>query len=228
MRAVDIYCSEPYSPVDGRVVLTKQVRYRNGVEHVIVVRGDVAVKILHVLPCVSPGDSLEAGDPIGEFHASPYFHPWTDPHMHVEVRPETDPLRCRGGLELRHRIPRPHSRCALDRVISTEEHYSLVGLRCSGRSAGYSEHGVLDGGWPHYGYGGAFHGDAVFLGAGIGTLENRFGSAGLVRYSHRRVCVNGTPVKGLGFYIFSGMAPYVKVITPEGTLSKGERVEVTF
>ena len=58
------------------------------------------VKILHLNPSVQENDRVYIGDCIGTYLRSGYFHRWTDPHMHIEVRRRTVPIRARGGLPI--------------------------------------------------------------------------------------------------------------------------------
>ena len=44
---------------------------------------------------------MEVGQDLGQLLRSGFFNFWTDPHLHVEVRPPSDPLRARGGFKLR-------------------------------------------------------------------------------------------------------------------------------
>ena len=51
-------------------------------------------------PPVKEGDEIDVGTPLGCLIRDGFFHPWTDPHIHVELRSRSDPIRATGGYPL--------------------------------------------------------------------------------------------------------------------------------
>ena len=166
--AVDIYTEYPYMPVElgvvRDVIRVETPRYRadsQGYDYIILIDlGYAVLKVMHVRPHVSIGDKLYLGDYIGEYLISGYLRPWSTPHMHLEVRPSEDPLRVRGGYFLepttelvRYLSRLPCSRTLRFKVIDSTNSYVWVvpideGYICTNV-------GILDAGYPYYGYGGA-------------------------------------------------------------------------
>jgi hypothetical protein len=97
-KAVDIYSS--LSPVDGRVKKIIKLSH----DYVILIECsenlDVLAKILHIKPCVKADEKIGVGDQLGVFIRSKFFDPWTDNHMHLELRKKDDAVRARGGYGL--------------------------------------------------------------------------------------------------------------------------------
>lgn len=168
--AVDIYPRYPYLPVEKGVV-TRVISFpapknrpdAEEVDYVINVDlGKHVLKILHVKPAVRPGDKLFLGDYIGEPIVSGYLRPWSDPHMHVEVRKRGDTLRALGSLYLtpteeliKELASRP---CVKGLRPAGIKWFGSYGVgRVEGRvcvSIGGREC-TLDAGFPHYAVGGA-------------------------------------------------------------------------
>ena len=107
--AVDIYYgsfgSDAVSPVDGKIIDIQSFdtptpfKNRNSKEYVIAIsQGSHVIKILHVKPRVSLGESISRGDDLGTFIKNGYFIFWNDPVMHVEVRRPDDYLRASNDL----------------------------------------------------------------------------------------------------------------------------------
>ncbi len=101
-KAVDIYPvpgeTTVASPFNGKLVYYKVIHG----EHVSGYRvGDYYVRLLHLKPLISIGEEVGVGDLLGELVESPYFYPWTDPHMHLEIREKPEFVRASGGLELK-------------------------------------------------------------------------------------------------------------------------------
>ncbi len=121
-------------------------------------------KILHVEPSrtLRINDKLVYGDYIGKTMISGYFFPWTEPHIHIEVRPRHNPYGVLHGYNiklLRHReVP-----TAIDRVVGVitriENGYILVKPRntitygLTPFAMRYNNYlAWLDGGYPQYRY----------------------------------------------------------------------------
>ncbi len=170
-KAVDIYSS--LSPVDGRVKKIIKLSH----DYVILIEcsqnPDVLAKILHIKPCVKAGEKLGVGDQLGAFIRSKFFHPWTDNHMHLELRKKDDAVRARGGHSLISfkKIGIPPGKIKLDIRIESisnnyitasvpEKHFMKIGKFYGLK---YKKSSVICGGLPHYGFGGMLnHGFKIF------------------------------------------------------------------
>ena len=101
--AVDIYYGDfgsvAFSPVDGKIIDVQShdsptpFKDWNTNEYVIAIsQNKNVIKILHIKPDVTPGETISKGDKIGTFIHNGYFIFWNDPVMHVEVRQPEDYL----------------------------------------------------------------------------------------------------------------------------------------
>lgn len=168
---MDLYpeygCEEAESPTKGTVKIAERLKIMDDYLIVLKTDSDSFIKILHVKPCVDIGCEISVGDILGRFHWSPFFNPWTDLHMHVELRPSWDLIRARGGYELNINpiITYMENYNGNDlevtfRVVEVNERYYLLenerkikpyttpfALRLGNSSY------FLDGGVPHYGHG---------------------------------------------------------------------------
>jgi len=140
------------------------------------------VKILHVEPRVRLGEKLVYGDPLGKLIVSGYFSPWSEPHMHLEVRLIHDRYRARGGVKLaiaRHRYVPVQNGRSLEGVVSeVSSHYILLkNLRAMGEGptpiAFNTRNGpvYLEGGYPHYGYAALYGAHGTPRGRWMGMYE---------------------------------------------------------
>lgn len=176
-KAVDIYSS--LSPVDGRVKKIIKLSH----DYVILIEcsenPEIFAKILHIKPSVKPGEKINSGNELGTFIRSKFFDPWTDNHLHLELRKKEDPVRARGGhrlinVEKTGMLP---GKIKLDIRIESisnnyitaslpEKHFTKIGkfyglkykdsIICDGKSKGFS---VICGGLPHYNFGGMLNKD---------------------------------------------------------------------
>lgn len=101
LKAIDMYPelgeATVVSPFNGRMVYYKVIHG----EHVSGYRvGDYYIRVLHMKPFLELGKEVKVGDVLGELVDSPYFYPWTDHHMHIEIRGKLEFVRASGGLEL--------------------------------------------------------------------------------------------------------------------------------
>ncbi|WP_455367260.1 hypothetical protein [[Eubacterium] cellulosolvens] len=171
LSAVDLYpregCTEAESPSEGIVKFAEKLKIIDDYLIILQTAPDVYVKILHVKPCVDIGCKVSIGDMLGRYHWSPFFNPWTDFHMHVELRPSGDLFRARGAYELNiysilNRIENSIDNGFEDifRVVDFNERYYL--LKNEKMIKPYTtpftlklgnSHYFLDGGIPHYGHG---------------------------------------------------------------------------
>lgn len=255
--AVDIYCKSFFgciaaSPVYGEVVKIRQVRCQekknfSSRDYVILLRSlenpEMLVKLLHVEPAVEVGDEVRPGDDLGFFLRSGFFDFWTEPHVHVEVRNPSDPIRATGG-HLFEVLFMPKIKTSMleklaGTVIECKDEYALVDLDNS------SEHGTpvdlngslgfLDGGLPHYKMFGihmaashAIGGTVNLCGTKIGTVKFVYGNMCIAQCSNLTFKIKGKPVK-LAFFVHLSK-PFLKVIPykiGELELEEFEKVSVT-
>ncbi|MEM1543621.1 MAG: M23 family metallopeptidase [Candidatus Bathyarchaeia archaeon] len=242
---IDIYPNlkfgdEAPSPVSGEVVEIRHLGFFpnrgfgfSSQDYAIILRSRENegrfIKMLHVKPNVEIGDRVRVGDGIGYLLRSGFFDFWTDPHIHVEVRDPSDPLRARGGYRI-SRLINVDVNCTdiMDLkglsgiVVESRREYSLVALNCClehGIPAHLDEGvGIIDGGVPHYGFFGIHAsrtpkiGERVrFLGREIGSVVSVYEGMGLAKIHENVVFrLNGKPVR-LSLYLFPS-TPIVKVI----------------
>ena len=128
-KAVDIYSS--LSPVDGKV---KKIVKLSG-DYLILIEcsenPNVFAKILHIKPSVKVGEKINFGDELGIFIRSKFFDPWTDNHLHLELKKKEDPVRARGGHSLINfrKIRTPPGKIELDvRIESISNNYITASL----------------------------------------------------------------------------------------------------
>jgi len=205
---VDVYPDAGFggvapSPVSGEVTFIRRVRSPKGrtfeaseYDVVTLLRSnespDRVVKILHVDPTLSVGDEVRAGEELGRLLRSGYYGFATSPHVHVEVREPSDPLRAQGG----HRIERLID---VGRVESLEELRGVVTLcspefsivRLDTPSYGLPADvggvsGVLDGGIPYYGWMGVHYDSGKLEGGAVELMGHPIATIGAI---HDRVCL---------------------------------------
>ena len=240
--AVDVYpgvsfgCEAP-SPVEGEVVAVRAVRCPWGrgfeastLDYVVLLRSlenpDRWVKVLHVKPRVMVGDVVRVGAPLGFLLRSGFFDFWTDPHVHVEVRSPSDPIRARGGFTLGRLIMLDTVNGLPEElrgvVVESKPEYSLIslndGLGCGLPVDVDGEVGFLDGGIPHYGYFGVHVSGKPSKG---GVVRLCGVKVGVVRFVFSGMCVavccgsnfklDGKPV-GLSTYIHPSGKHFLKVV----------------
>ena len=178
MTGIDIYSDVNFgglalSPVSGEVVLIRKIKapigrfFKDaGYDYVILLQNkqskELVVKILHVDPCVSLGEHIHIGEPLGVLLRSGYFGFTTAPHVHVEVRPSNDPLRVRGGFIFKNLLNIDKSK-PVERLkgivkkiredVFTVNLDNVLGFGLPADIGGII--GILDGGIPIYGWFGA-------------------------------------------------------------------------
>ena len=240
------------SPVHGEVVLIRRVKAPrgrgfedHGCDVVTVLRSlenpGRVIKILHVAPVVGCGDVVEPGQELGTLIRSGYFGFSTAPHIHIEVRSPSDPLRVRGGFRLR-RIPeigRPEplgelrgvvTRCTPEYSAAKLEGVSALGVPCTVGGAP----GLLDGGIPYYGWLGVHLGSETprgavveLCGCPIAEVKSLIGNACIAECTDFSFKLNGAPI-GLSMYLYADAEPEVLLIprTP-GSLDLRTSSEIT-
>ncbi|WP_049922364.1 hypothetical protein [Halopiger djelfimassiliensis] len=236
------------SPVSGTVTETSTVRapskpYAPDHDHLVLIEPDgppalegMTVRILHVEPSVTAGDSVERGDSLGELVRAGFFAPWVDNHLHVGVRPsDRNPYRASGSLPLELGVDiRPLAWDGTGTVVSTGETYAVldapshpapgetfVGVRADSG-------GVLDGGLPHYDGGGLLAGSG---GTGVVSLNgDRLGVVGddgrTIAWDDIVVTANGEPITGLSTFCARDADFGAKLICPDREFSVGDEVRV--
>lgn len=215
--AIDLYPTGDTapSPVAGTVIDTREVRappqpYAEQFDYLILIdTGSHIARVLHVNPAVEPGDSVGVGDSLGTLVRAGFFAPWVPNHIHLGFRQHgSNPYRASGSLPLEvETTVRPLRWDATGTVIETGQTWvrldspthpapgdAFVGLESGG--------GVLDGGFPHYDYGGLLGGgtDAEIAGVRVGRLNEERSDMRTVNWFDCTVLANGTPVTGIALF----------------------------
>ena len=237
--AIDLYPGddEARSPVAGEVLETRTVRcpsrpYAVDEDHLILVdRGDVVARILHVDPSVEAGESVAVGDSLGTLVRSGFFGRWVDGHLHLGFRKRDQDLRrASGSLPLSVGVDVTGLRWdGTGEVVETgPTHVRLDAPDHAGDgfAALASDEGVpLDGGLAHYAGGGVLapaDGSVSLLGTAVGRVDGRN-----VAWNGVAVRANGRRATGLS--LFASRVPFgAKVVFQGGhDLYVGDRLEVT-
>jgi len=225
------------SPVRGYVTKIRKIKcphprgfQGSDYDFVVLLRSEEnperCVKILHAQPCVTVGDYVDVGTGLGTLLRSGFFDFWTDPHVHLEVRNPSDPLRARGGLELARLASIGDSEATGSElsgiVVESKREYSLVAPK-NKPSHGIpvdvdGQAGLLDAGIPHYGWFGVHTKSVPSVGATVRLCSREIGTVDSV---HNDMCVArcSSPVflckgkaVGLSFYLYPSSSPLVKII----------------
>jgi len=237
-----------FSPVEGVISKIHEVKSptpkhfkASETEHLIVVspreNPNVAVKLLHINSNLERGAHINVGDYLGKLVRSGFFNFWTNKHLHIEVRSLENPLRAKGAYNIA-----PVNSCDNDlrlqngnpfegaRFEEIKENYALIGLKEGIVKIGefwgfgcisHGVEGVVDGGIPHYGYGGVHLknssktrvGDKIRVGDNtIGTVISVFKNAIKFKCSSVFIYVNNHLIKGLSMYCRLEEANTIKVI----------------
>ncbi len=250
--AVDIYAPQPYMPAEeGKVLAVKKFptpRNRvNSEEYdylLLLQRDNIVIKILHVRPECHVGDYLRLGDLLGGYLDSGFFYPWTEPHMHVEIRSSDDPIRALGSHQLRIHPELLSYMSSLNCskgdefiVVGSFAGYPLAVPQDGGYfcSTAYGFQALVDGGIPHYGYGALIKRISEHISGSVAedpfvyVGSNRIGEVikvlddRLIFKPSARPSVNGKILKGLGFYI---LRRAVKLIGVNTRLRAGDKVKI--
>lgn len=268
LAALDIYTgsrrfgSEVPSPVRGRVRKVYAFEPPASkwfdaptVEHLILIEcfdnKDVWAKIIHIQPSVKEGDMVDVGSPLGYYIRDGYFHPWTDPHIHIELRNSSDPLRAKGGYPLK---PLTKGQIHVDGTFDEKESYSGTVVRLGERYAivdlqapfAYLEPfyglpaqigsgiGLIDGGVPHYQWAGVLSGETVETSADvklfnttIGKVQSTVSWSTLLTCEDTDISLSGLRCVGLSCYLNLKREKHVKVVLHQGaSLRVGQRVDL--
>jgi hypothetical protein len=164
LSAVDIYPGGDFgdmapSPVEGTVIDIREYSTptpfieQDFIEYITAIKqGDSVVKILHIKPTVTIGDTISVGDPFGTLIHNGYFYFWNDPAMHVEVRKTGDYIRASNHNPLITSIDFSSPDYSLKseihcKVVFCNERYALLKGRYEGQDVKGFELGgcLLDG-----------------------------------------------------------------------------------
>ncbi len=255
--AVDVYSANFFgsvapSPVHGKVVGIRKVKCPepsfecSSFDYVILLQSsenfERHVKILHVEPAVEVGDVVKPGDQLGFLLRSGFFDFWTEPHIHIEVRNPSDPIRARGGLKFERLMAVENFEAELEElrgvIVESKREYSLLALNGAfnhGIPVRVGEEmGLLDGGIPHYKWFGVhistqppLNSVVKLCGAKIGTVKALYSKMCAAQCSDLTFKINGKTVN-LGFYLHLSK-PLVKIIPKSiGELELEKFEEVAF
>lgn len=262
-RAVDLYPDDgtAASPVPGEVVATRTVgcpdrSYAVDHDHLIVIdvaddwaggHGvDLLARILHVDPSVAVGNTVLAGDSLGETVRSGFFGRWVDDHLHLGFRPvDSNPYRASGSLPVEPAVSVTGASWDGTGTV-TETGKTFIGLDGPAHPAPGSwaalaadDGTALDGGLTHYSGGGAYSAvdgetsvrDLSLLGADIGNVAPRRGcgvksDVADIDWTDVAVWVNGKRATGLS--LFASRALFgAKIVFHEGhEFAVGDAVQV--
>ena len=261
--AIDLYpgTNRAPSPAAGEVVAVYRVRapwqpYTREFDYVIGIdtaageeplvdtaTGAPSVaRILHVDPVVSVGDRVAVGDPLGVPVRAGFFAPWVANHLHVGFRRAGADLRRAGGslpLDLEAGVT-PYRWDGTGTVVRTGRTFVELAadLDPAAREADWvgvatDDGRVLDGGFPHYPYGGLI--DRLTGGTdSVGTHEvsllgSRVGEAvgRTVHWADTEVVANDTTVTGLSLFCARPAAFCVKLVCPDHNFAMGDDLGVT-
>ncbi|MDS0281953.1 hypothetical protein [Haloarcula onubensis] len=246
--AIDLYPEgdRAPAPVAGEVLDTKTVRAppkAYAAEHdylMLVDTGDHVARLLHVKPAVEAGERVAVGDDLGALVRAGFFAPWVPNHIHLGFRaPDANPYRAAGSLPVEAGVEvEPLAWDGTGTVVDTGETWARLdspthpapGERFVGLAAGdgggesVAGAGVLDGGLPHYDWGGLLGGEsgtARLAGRRVGVADGR-----TVAWDDVTVLANGDPVTGVALFCSRDEAG-VKLVGEGVDLAVGESVTVS-
>ncbi len=239
---IDVYSDAGFgevspSPVEGVVELTRRVKaprgrgFRDaGYDYVTLIRSsenqEKVVKLLHVEPTLTVGDSVKTGQDLGALLRSGYYGFSTSPHVHVEVRKPSDPLRARGGHTFRrlgsvdNLAPITLLEGVVNRNLPEFTSVLLDGMAAPGLPADVGGvPGLLDGGIPYYGWLGAHTGAVRPVGetvrvmsVPVAMINAVLDGACLASCLPFQVLANGAPTRGLSLRLSPRDEVVVKLI----------------
>jgi hypothetical protein len=254
---IDIYPDRGFgetapSPVGGEVTLVRRVKSPSGMgfrdagyDVVTVLRSlenpERVIKLLHVDPIVECGERVVPGQGLGVLLRSGYYGFGTSPHVHVEIRKPSDPLRARGGYHLSSLLkvscgePIDELRGVVTKSVPEFSIVSLLGVSANGLSADVGGvAGLLDGGIPYYGWLGAHVGDKLpegrivkLTGEPIAVIRTVLGRACLADCLDFTVKAGGVSIAGLSLCLSPKTELDIKLIPSKlGGLKLEEGSEV--
>jgi hypothetical protein len=253
MTGIDIYPGSEFgglapSPIEGRLIAIRRVKapggglFEDAGYDVLTLYESpedpgVVVKMLHLEPAIKLGEVVAVGEMLGRLLRSGYFDFWTSPHLHLEVRRASDPIRARGGYRLKRthqpEIGEPQGELR-GTVSSVRPEYALINLQ-GGAAARVGDTPILlDGGIPHYRWLGLHSstpltgGVVELCGRPIAVIEESYGDCAIARCEGPRFEVKGQRV-GLSLYLpTEGKAPIKLIPARPGALKlvRGEEVSI--
>lgn len=235
-----------YSPVTGRIKKIFEFKpptpkFFDGpnVEQLLILesnaRSDLHIRLLHIDTEVNVGELISIGDALGTIVRSGFFDFWTAPHLHVEVRKNVNLIRAKGSEPIipvikgkgrrDNRVPST----ATFEVVSVEENYSLMKSSGDSRIGGIHgigctvgrDLGILDGGIPHYPFGGTYlpptHsvkvGDSVKLGSIVlGKVVSVLKNLAFFKRKPLKAYLNETRIRGISAFLNFKARGLIKII----------------
>ena len=256
-----------HSPVEGKIKKiynftppNSKCFKGNPVEQLIVLESNISatlhLRLLHIDSTVKVGEHVSIGDVLGTMVRSGFFNFWTNPHIHVEVRKKGNLLRAKGsepiipcikGKENKDKDARRHTVAPLH-VLSVEENYVLVKTGEDARIGGVygvgctlgRDLGILDGGMPHYSFGGAYLGATHSVNVGDSVKRGSCQLGKVVRVLDRfaifkrtsvEAYVNDTRIRGFAVFLHfkaRSVMKLIPMIPNELQLVPGEHIQLTF
>ena len=201
--AVDVYYTDHalFPLEEGKVIEVRRLPIKG--DYLIVIKsGKLCLKVLHVAPSVSEGETIVLGDPIGIPIRSNFFCPWTDNHAHYEIRNCDDPYRARGGIQITPIVLRAvkATNTGEFEVVERTDNYCLARpLKPKEKQLTpvISKGFPIEGGIPHYGYFGAFGNVKELDIFGIRLTREALLKNGVSVFNVRDLVL---PIKGVGIY----------------------------
>jgi hypothetical protein len=200
-------------------------------------QNDTLVRILHCIPDVEIGDRIDRGDNIGKTLRSRYFNYWTGPHYHVEVMNEKHFSRSTQSYVLTPNISEVNlvkqsnhwnlnkleyeiemSQVSDDNIIGFSSDIPYGAASSLHGHLGFSEdhriYGIIDGGIPHYKFGG-IHSPSGGISDGVFFCNSLIGinlNVGFQFKIRKNVCIflDEFKLRGLSFFL------YPKTLTSKG------------
>jgi len=253
MAGIDIYpdpSGDAPSPVDGEILQIRNVKAPQGhgfdaPEHdtVAIIEAKDApsrvVKILHVDVKAEVGESVRVGQSLGPMIRSGYFGYQTPLHAHIEVRPEDDPIRVRGGYTMNSLLDLDHlkiTQVLTGSVVAARKGYAQIAMDQGNPWVVADVNGapaIIDGGIPLYGWFG-LHTKASTEGARVCLLGRHIGTVANVK---PRTCVaecqkftaklGETPVDLFFVFRASGKTMTIATSKRRGELDVSEGTDVS-
>ncbi|HDI02412.1 MAG TPA: hypothetical protein ENF93_02070 [Ignisphaera sp.] len=201
---------------------------------IIDIGSNTIAKILHVFPKVRVGEKLVYGDPIGNTIVSGYLYPWSEKHMHLELRPLHDRYRVRNAHKiklLRTREVSSHN-TIYGIVADIAKHYILI------KPIKSLAHGLtplfiefnsnklfFEGGYPHYKIA-ALHGGKCINRNNTICIDVGYYNTSIIKKSRNlEIKLYGITIDGISTYIGR---EYIKLVSNNifNNISIGDVIEI--
>ncbi|ACJ15784.1 hypothetical protein TON_0299 [Thermococcus onnurineus NA1] len=210
--AVDVYFPEKalFPLEEGIVEGIKKVRTPAHVpireDYVMIFRiGEFCLKVLHVKPTVKVGEKVALGDEIGEMTVSGFYMPWSDRHVHFELRSCENPYRARGAFQIRPELLRlvPTAEGREFEVVERRENYCWIVPTRRGKEnltpIAFNDH-PIEGGLPHYHYGAVFGNTEKVRVLNVELPAQQISSGASIFRADFEIMANGEKAIGVGIY----------------------------